>query len=357
LSNQPSKAGSAKTGDIPFVDAAYLDPYFAHVAPERGETRWDVGVEGAQATFSRRRVGPVRIAELAGRGSADYADLSYATEDTGEALLRAVLADAGNDVVVLRNVRGSSPTVGMANELAKREGWGMNATATDQAPFLRLEGTWDELYPRLRDRKSRYNLRRSAGQLAKLGEVAIIDYTTAADVDAHLGEAFDLYARRPRGIDAPWRFSGAIGRRMYRDMAARLCAINAMSLAFLRVDDQPAAFTYGIRYGGTYYYYLVGITDDPQISKLSPGTLLLEHLIQDSLERGLTRFDLMLGMESYKTAWASDAEDVLSIVLARRGLRSRAAGQAYVRAASARQWARRSPLVRRVLTRVLGRKG
>jgi CelD/BcsL family acetyltransferase involved in cellulose biosynthesis len=354
LITNPRKTISAAS-ELPFIDDAYLEPYFTHVAPSRGESRWDVMVEGGHATLTRRSVAGVRIAELAGRGSADYSDISYDSDAGGKALLKAIVEDADNDVVVLRNLRGGSPTVAFTLAMAESEGWQyVSQRVSDQAPYLMLEGTWDELYAQLRDRKSRYNLRRSASQLATLGEVEIVDYTTTGDVDAHLGEAFELYARRPRGIDAPWRFSGPIGQRMYRDMAARLCAVDAMSLAFLRVDDRPAAFTYGIRYGRAYYYYLVGITDDPAIGKLSPGTLLLEHLIKDSLERGLERFDLMLGMESYKTAWASGAEDVLSIVLTRGGLRSRAAGLAYLGASGAREWARRSSLARGVITRVLG---
>ena len=53
----------------------------------------------------------------------------------------------------------------------------------------------------------------------------------------------------------------------------------------------------------TVYYYLSGY--DPELDKLSPGTLIIAHAVECAVREGATTFDFLRGAEEYKTSWGA----------------------------------------------------
>jgi CelD/BcsL family acetyltransferase involved in cellulose biosynthesis len=54
---------------------------------------------------------------------------------------------------------------------------------------------------------------------------------------------------------------------------------------------------------GRGYYYAGGF--NPELSRLSPGTVLTGYAIEDALLAGATTFDFLRGDEPYKYAWGA----------------------------------------------------
>ena len=319
MSQATSEGNSAWSPSAhPFLDEAFLGPYFDIVAPRRGERRVDVSTPEGNAVLAVRGGGLRPVLTLPGEGFADYMDLRYPDSEQGRALLKAVFDRAQGGPIVLRNLRGTSPTSQLAVQAARERGWLIFVQEQDVAPYIDLQGSWDTFHKERRDRKSRYNLRRAARRLDSMGGLEFTHHTEPEDIDTHLEEAFDLYARRPRGADSIWRFNGELGRSFYREMAMAFARKGSMDLAFLRVNGAAVAFAYSLCYGGTYYYNKVGITDDPQVGQFSPGRLLLEHLMERAFSAGLRRFDFMVGTESYKDAWSTGHDTIKTVVLAPR---------------------------------------
>ena len=126
-----------------------------------------------------------------------------------------------------------------------------------------------------------------------------------------------------------------------------------LDLTLLEVDGKPVAGSLGFVDGDTYYYYLPAW--EPELAPLAPSGLLLANLIERAYERGLRRFDFMLGDEPYKARWATE-ERADGQRDRRRADAARAGGVRDAgRHAAARRRARSSPLLQRARRHWLGR--
>lgn len=66
-------------------------------------------------------------------------------------------------------------------------------------------------------------------------------------------------------------------------------------------EENAIAAYYTLVNNNTVYAYIGGF--DPQRSEYSPGSLLLFHIIEDSLKRGVDCIDFLRGYEPYKNHW------------------------------------------------------
>ena len=84
----------------------------------------------------------------------------------------------------------------------------------------------------------------------------------------------------------------------FRSIVEAMAAARLLRLGVLKVDDLPMAAVMCFDYQGTIYLYNSGY--DPRYSSLSVGILSKVLCIQDSIQRGRTRFDFLKGAEEYK---------------------------------------------------------
>jgi CelD/BcsL family acetyltransferase involved in cellulose biosynthesis len=70
-----------------------------------------------------------------------------------------------------------------------------------------------------------------------------------------------------------------------------------------RVNDRIVAVFYGFAHGGSVYYYLSGY--EPELEKLSIGTLIVAHAVEQAVHDGATSFDFLRGAEEYKYMWGA----------------------------------------------------
>ncbi len=335
---------------LPFLEPEFLDTYREFVAPSRGEHLVSVDAPGGHADVVVRSTAGIRVAELVGRGLADYMDLRFDDPSGGAAVIDALVQDRRWHAVVLRNVPGASPTLAIAAERARARGWLAWPMPSLVAPYVDTVGDWESFTKTRGDSKARYNRRRATRKLLESG-ASFEHYTDAHSLQRPLEEAFALYGVRARGVASRWRFSGSGGRRFFRTLAERFAARGMFDLAILRVGPEAVAFAYCLHRADTRYYFQVGITDDPRIARFSPGAALLEHLLARAFEEDCRRFDFMLGDEPYKAVWATGAMPVESFLLARPQLVTRTAFVATRFAASARELARHSTPVRTAIER------
>ena len=71
----------------------------------------------------------------------------------------------------------------------------------------------------------------------------------------------------------------------------------------MKLNRQVIAVLYAFAGGKSTYYYLSGF--DPAFDKLSPGTLIVGHAIEEAIAEGHRWFDFMRGQENYKYAWGA----------------------------------------------------
>ncbi|WP_241213080.1 GNAT family N-acetyltransferase [Sphingomonas koreensis] len=166
---------------------------------------------------------------------------------------------------------------------------------------LRDEGTW----PRNSTlRKNRFHEK----HLAEHGE---LDWSFVSGADWN-AEAFDALAAvetkswiasRTDGRDAKFTDDGHGG--FWRAAAADPVIANMMWAALLRIDGEPAAFSFDINAGTL--KYAIANSYDPRVAKHSPGKLLYYRNLVRALDDGMETVDWGAGDSGYKRTIGAEA--------------------------------------------------
>lgn len=319
----------------------------------------DGGEVVALAPIDRAWVGGLAVLRPLGLGVSDYFDLLLPLESDRRQSALAAFADAlverGSawDALDLRGIPAESPTVQELIAAAAERGMRHAIVPGYSRPAVSLDGTWEELL-NSRPGRFRYNLRSRLRRLEERGTVTFRTVGRPSEVRWAMVALTELHARRWRGQHTATIFSSSsAARRFYAEAAQRYAERGMLDLTLLEVDGRPVAGSLGFVDGDTYYYYLPAF--EPELAPLAPSSLLLSHLIERAYERGLKRFDFMLGDEPYKARWATEERETVNLVVGAPTLRGQAAFGALVGTQQARRRARSSPLLQRARRHWLGR--
>lgn len=177
--------------------------------------------------------------------------------------------------------------------------------------------------------------RDSERQRRRLAEIGKLTFKIA-ETDGERRQLLDVmmrYKRRryleTRGVDS---FARPGYPAYYQEMTNRLGGSGAVHLSALVLDGTPLAVHWGIATPRRYYYLMPAYAGG-EWPKYSPGSLLMEHLIDWCRRQGMTTFDLGVGDEPYKLKIAHETVPLFALsqactmagraYLAAQGLRHR----------------------------------
>lgn len=222
-------------------------------------------------TFVRSR-GPLRVLTPLGVRGSDYLPpLMKAGADPWPALQEALAQAPGVDLVNLRRQPlGDAP---------------VDLQPLEMSLSVELPSTWDAYAKRLGS-SLRADIRKGAQYKITEGEEGL----------EHL---FALHQARWRRRGMP----GAFGLRVQKFHESLKLE---RSIYALWHQEKPIGALYALLGNNCTYFYQSGF--DPNYASISPGTLLIARAIQDAIERGHHRFDMLRGNEPYKRRWKPDKE-------------------------------------------------
>jgi Protein involved in cellulose biosynthesis (CelD) len=181
------------------------------------------------------------------------------------------------------------------------EGWSENVEDHEPCPILAIAGAGDELQ-NLISTHFRKKIRYYRRALARLGDVSV-ETPTPDTLDDLLTSLFDLHAVRWKRRNLPGLLADDTSQHFHRQVARNMLEAGMLRMYATRIGDRIAAVFYGFALHGTVYYYLSGY--DPDLEKLSIGTLIVAHAIEEAVHDGATTFDFLRGAEEYKYAWGA----------------------------------------------------
>jgi CelD/BcsL family acetyltransferase involved in cellulose biosynthesis/glycosyltransferase involved in cell wall biosynthesis len=285
----------------PFVHPDWLLPWCRHFGRARvlATAVWKEEALVGLAPMEIWRQSDTRVLKLLGAGVSDALDVLVAP--SYEARVLPALLDswqqerASWDDCELAPLRAHSSLV-----RADLPGWGP-AAACDVSPALDLRAgrSLEELVPRRIAQNVRYAWRRL--ERAGLLSVERGDERSASEL---FGALVRLHAAR-------WRMRGGRGvlddpsaQAFHRDVVEGFGRREGMlRLLALRLDGCVVAVLYGFAAHGRCHYYLSGF--DPELHKLSVGSVVIAQAIEDSRAAGDRCFDFLRGAEPYKYAWGA----------------------------------------------------
>ncbi len=249
---------------------------------------------------------------IGGVDVSDYLDLLVVDGREQEAWLALLQSRTGDTSVWdLHAVPASSPTIGLLPALAGRVGLTAVDTVEERCPVLDLPGSWEQYLERLSSRH-RHELQR---KLRRFQREEPDGHATCArrpdEIETRFGDFLDLH-RRSRVGKA--RFMDAAMETFFRRVVVTFAAAGAARLWFLDTARGPIASFVTLEWDDTVGLYNSGF--HPESAALSPGLVLLAHLVQDAIARGRHRFDFLRGEERYKYEFGPTPEDVHAIRLA-----------------------------------------
>jgi CelD/BcsL family acetyltransferase involved in cellulose biosynthesis len=181
------------------------------------------------------------------------------------------------------------------------DGFSDNIEDQEPCPILSIEGAGDELQ-KLISTHSRKKIRYYRRALEKSGDVRI-ETPTPETLDDLLTALFDLHAARWKRRDLPGLLADDASQQFHRQVARGMLNAGMLRMYATRVNERIVAVFYGYAFQDTVCYYLSGY--DPELEKLSIGTILVAHAIEQAVRDGATTFDFLRGAEEYKYAWGA----------------------------------------------------
>jgi CelD/BcsL family acetyltransferase involved in cellulose biosynthesis len=252
---------------------------------------------------------------LVGGGDiSDYLDL-IALRDREDEAWAALLGARASDRAVweLHAVPAASPTVTAMPALAAAVGLSVQTPVEERCPVLDLPDTWAAFLASLSG-KHRHELTRKLRRFEREVPAGRVGWaSTPADVEARLDDFLALHRRSREGKA---KFMDARMERFFRRAIPALAARGGARLVFLETPEGPIASFVTLEWDGTVGLYNSGF--HPERAALSPGLVLLAHVIRDAIERRRPRFDFLRGEERYKYEFGAIPEAVHAVVIGAR---------------------------------------
>lgn len=306
----------------PFMLHGWLEPWCALYRPERPirvvTVRESGRLVGALPVAIKRR-GPIRVGELA--GGIAFGDALVAGAEPAEVvpLLAAGLRGAPIDAV---DFDGLAPQSLLVAHLARAGR--VRAAEAIPAPSMAMPDGWDAKYREATSSKTRNTHRRRWKQMEQSGEVAVMRYTTEAEVMPALEDAFRLHALRWAGRRDVSPFRTPEGQAFNRRALAALARDDHVRIIEVRLGGVPISFHIYLLMGTVMFVYRLAF--DPAYAHFSPGLLTTLEAIRQASDEGATRVEFLRGDERYKLELADDAGSLTRLI----GLPSGPRGHGYM---------------------------
>jgi CelD/BcsL family acetyltransferase involved in cellulose biosynthesis len=289
----------------------------------------------------------LRVAHFIGLYQSDFCDFIL-DESRPDALglLLGWLADNPQDwdALDLRNFEGASATLRVVQEFFAARGYAVEQRHWSQAPTYMFGN--QQADSELLKKKS---LRRHYNYFQRQGKLEFKHYTAAEDIVDHLEEFFCQHIGRWGQTETPSQFLQEQPRTFCREIVRALAPTRYLRFAVVSLDGKAIAYHLGFECDGRFIWYKP--TYDVALARHSPGEVLIKYLLEDVSGRGLIEFDFGPGEEAFKYRFSNYTRSICSAHV----YRDRFAGHAERLQFKLRDRIRRSPALKRLAWRLLGR--
>jgi CelD/BcsL family acetyltransferase involved in cellulose biosynthesis len=252
---------------------------------------------------------PGTLELIGGADVSDYLDLLARAgheEDAWAALLQSRAAD--RERWLLHAVPAASPTVATLPRLTGSCSLTATVEREERCPVLSLPSSWDAYLASLSG-KHRHELTRKIRRFERdVPDGRVVSVHTAADVGARLEDFLALHRASRIGKA---KFMDARMEAFFRAAIPALASREGVRLWLLEAGGEPIASFICLEWDDTVGLYNSGFS--PARAALSPGLVLLSHVIRDAIDRRRPRFDFLRGEERYKLEFEPRLEDVFRV--------------------------------------------
>ncbi len=292
--------------NTPFLRHEYQRGWWEH----RGGGEW----QNAQLILVSAReagrligIAPLFVAEYEGKSAllligsieiSDYLDLIVRMDDHSRFItglldfLASSFADNWSSLDWY-NLPDSSPTLAALKAESESRGWTHLEEMYRPTPRIALNGDFDEYLSRV-EKKQRHEIRRKMRRAIESERGVRWFISDMADPEAEI----DSFLKLMEQDQGKASFLREPMRAQMRDVIRTAHENGWLWLAFLEADGQRIAAALNFDYENKLWGYNAGVNRD--FMDLSPGWVLLGHVLEWCCQNGRYEFDFMRGDEDYK---------------------------------------------------------
>ncbi|KAF0121653.1 MAG: hypothetical protein FD151_1131 [bacterium] len=214
------------------------------------------------------------------------------------------------DFIDLHCLKETSITLNILKQLLDENGYYAEVSVEDVCPKVSLPSSWGEYLESL-DKKDRHELRRKIRRVERVSQSAN-DYGVKNSGSVTEGIEHFLLLHRKSNVQKG-DFMNRDMELFFQDIANILFPENWLNLSFLYMDETCMASSMCFDYQNKVYLYNSGY--DPDYSYLSPGIVLVAHLIREAIESGRSEFDFLRGEEDYKYRLGAKDSNIYRMII------------------------------------------
>jgi hypothetical protein len=208
------------------------------------------------------------------------------------------------------NLPDSSPTLAALKLEAAQRGWTYLEEMVHPTPRIALNGSFEEYLSRV-EKKQRHEIRRKMRRAEESGRNVRWYISDMRDGEAEIEDFLSLMAHD----EGKAAFLQEAMREQMRAIIHTAHEHGWLWLAFLEADGQRIAASFNFDYNNKLWGYNAGVNRN--FMELSPGWVLLGHILQWACENNRSEFDFMRGDEDYKYRFGAVNQYVMRAKLMR----------------------------------------
>lgn len=220
-----------------------------------------------------------------------------------ETLAKAVIQLNELDRVQLSDVPEHSLFLKAILRSTSDEGWSLPLLQSQRRKVEALPNTI-EAYVKTLSRNSRKQRKRRRRRLAEAGEYRYHLCRTPEEIDLAFDELVSLHQSRHASKGEQGSFGSARYRKFHKALMKAALKRDHLRLYVLVLNEKTVGIEYAFFHKRTLMFFQNGF--DPQFEALSPGHLIMMHLIDEAIKEGANSVDLLKGEYDYKNSYAKD---------------------------------------------------
>ncbi len=168
-----------------------------------------------------------------------------------------------------------------------------------------------EAYEKTLSRNARKHRKRRRRRLVEAGEYQYHMCRTPDEIDLAFDDLVSLHQSRHASKGEQGSFGSARYRQFHMALMKAALKRDELRLYVLVLNEKTVGIEYTFFHKGNLMFFQNGF--DPQFEALSPGHLIMMHIIDEAIKEGAHSMDLLKGDYEYKNSYAKD--EALSINL------------------------------------------
>jgi len=161
--------------------------------------------------------------------------------------------------------------------------------------------------------KTRQSLRRKSRRLEEKGEVRFETLGSPAEISPWIEKAMQLEKVSWKGEEGVGAFQRATHRSFYHLLLENLAARGRLRLSILTLNGQLTAYEIGIL--GIGGYCMHGTAFDPSLAPLSPGRLLMLHVLEKCFHEKRGIYDFLQNDQDFKRQMSTHQSSLWDLIL------------------------------------------